>query len=96
LRASFYFSAADYLKRYSNLGLQSAVPGGCDYAIRQFVTYGFNQGQIGAFDSYPVVFDFNYYVDAANNSDLGSAYNNGTWDEGFSFFEPGAGRQDPP
>jgi hypothetical protein len=81
LRASFYFSAADYLKRYPDLGLQSAVPGACDYAIRQFVTYGFNQGRIGAFDSYPIVFDFNYYVDAANNPDLSTAYNDGTLDQ---------------
>jgi Right handed beta helix region len=81
LRASFYFSAADYLKRYPDLGLPSAVPGACDYAIRQFVTYGFNQGRIGAFDSYPIVFDFNYYVDAANNPDLSSAYNSGTLDQ---------------
>jgi hypothetical protein len=81
LRASFYFSATDYLKRYPDLGLQSGVPGACYYAIRQFVTYGFNQGQIGAFDSYPIVFDFNYYVDAANNPDLSSAYNDGTLDQ---------------
>lgn len=81
LRASFYFSAADYLGRYPDLGLQSAVPGACDLAIRQFVTYGFNQGRIGTFDSYPIVFDFNYYVDAANNPDLSSAYNNGTLDQ---------------
>jgi hypothetical protein len=81
LRASFYFSAPDYLERYPDLGLQSALPGACDRAIRQFVTYGFNQGRIGAFDSYPIIFDFNYYVDAANNSDLSSAYNNGTWDQ---------------
>jgi Right handed beta helix region len=81
LRASFYFSAADYLKRYPDLGLPSAVPGACEQAIRQFVTYGFNQGRIGAFESYPIVFDFNYYVDAGNNPDLSSAYNNGTLDQ---------------
>ena len=81
LRASFQFSAPDYLKRYPDLGLSAATPGACDFAIRQFVTYGFNQGRIGAFDSYPVVFDFNYYVDAANNPDLNSLYNNGTWDQ---------------
>ena len=81
LRASFYFSTADYVKRYPDLGLQAGVPGACYLAIRQFVTYGFNQGRIGAFDSYPVVFDFNYYVDAANNPDLNNAYSNGTWDQ---------------
>ena len=81
LRASFYFSASDYLKRYPDLGLPSAVPGACEQAIRQFVTYGFNQGRIGAFESYPIVFDFNYYVDAGNNPDLSSAYNNGTLDQ---------------
>jgi hypothetical protein len=81
LRASFYFFAPDYLKRYPDLGLQPGVPGSCDQAIRQFVTYGFNQGRIGGFDSYPIFFDFNYYVDAANNPDLSSAYNNGTLDQ---------------
>jgi hypothetical protein len=81
LRASFYFFAADYLRRYPDLGSQSAVPGACDLAIRHFVTYGFNQGRVGAFDSYPIVFDFNYYVDAANNPDLSIAYNNGTSDQ---------------
>jgi hypothetical protein len=81
LRGSFYFSAADYLKRYPDLGLPPEMPGACDQAIRQFVTRGFNQGRIGAFDSYPVVFDFNYYVDAANNPDLNVLYGNGTWDQ---------------
>src|ERR1700733_11534854 len=79
-RASFYFSAADYLNRYPDLGVSPAVPGACDDAIQQFVTYGFNQGRIGAFESYPIVFDFNYYVDAANNPDLNSEYDDGTLD----------------
>jgi hypothetical protein len=81
LRGSFYFSAADYLKRYADPGSPFAIPGACDSAIRHFVTYGFNRGRIGAFDSYPVVFDFNYYVDAANNPDLNVLYGNGTWDQ---------------
>jgi hypothetical protein len=80
VRASFYFSAADYIQRYPDLGLHAGVPGSCYSAIQQFVTYGFNQGRIGAFDSYPVIFDFNYYVDAANNADLSSLYNNGALD----------------
>jgi hypothetical protein len=53
------------VKRYPGLGLSAGGSTACEYAIRQFVTFGFNQGRIGAFDSYPVVFDFNYYVDAA-------------------------------
>jgi hypothetical protein len=77
-RASFNFFAADYLKRYPDLGLSS---GACDSAIQEFVTHGFNQGRIGAFDSYPIVFDFNYYVDAANNPDINQLYSNGTWDQ---------------
>ena len=81
LRGSFYFSATDYLTRYTDLGSSSTVPGACDSAIQHFVTYGFNRGRIGAFDSYPVVFDFNYYVDAANNPDLNTLYGNGTWDQ---------------
>lgn len=80
LRGSFYFFAADYLKRYRNLGASSLTSADCDQAIRQFVTRGFNQGRIGAFDSYPIVFDFNYYVDAANNPNVSQLYNNGTWD----------------
>jgi hypothetical protein len=78
LRGSFYFSAADYLKRYADIGSSSAIPGACDSAIRHFATYGFNRGKIGAFDSYPGVFNFNYYVDAANNPDLNVLYGNGT------------------
>lgn len=81
LRGSFYFYATDYLKRYPDLGLPSASPSACDSAIRQFVTYGVNQGRIGAFESYPIVFDFNYYVDAANNPDINQLYSSGTWDQ---------------
>jgi hypothetical protein len=81
LRGSFYFSATDYLKRYADLGSPSATPGACDSAIRHFVAYGFDRGRIGAFDSYPIVFDFNYYVDPAKNPDLSELYNNGTWDQ---------------
>ncbi len=81
LRGSFYFSAADYLKRYVDIGSSSALPGACDSAIQYFVAQGFNRGRIGAFDSYPIVFDFNYYVDAANNPDLNVLYGNGTWDQ---------------
>ena len=81
LRGAFYFYALDYLKRYPDLGLSSASPSPCDSAIRQFVTYGFNQGRIGAFESYPIVFDFNYYVDPANNPDLNQLYGSGTWDQ---------------
>lgn len=80
LRASFHFFATDYLKRYPDLG-SSATPSACASAIRQFVTYGFNQGRIGAFESYPIVFDFNYYVDAANNPDINKLYSSGTWDQ---------------
>jgi hypothetical protein len=81
LRASFTFDSTDYLDRYTDLGRSPASAGACDYAIRQFVTGGFNQGRIGAFDSYPIVFDFNYYVDAANNPDLNKLYSDGTWDQ---------------
>jgi hypothetical protein len=81
LRAAFTFYSTDYLNRYPEPGLSPASAGGCDYAIRQFITYGFNQGRIGAFDSYPIVFDFNYYVDAANNPDLNKLYSDGTWDQ---------------
>ena len=79
LRGSFYFYATDYLRRYPALGLPSRTA--CDSAIWQFVTYGFNQGRIGAFDSYPIVFDFNYYVDNANNPDINQLYGSGTWDQ---------------
>jgi len=81
LRGSVDFYATDYLNRYPDLGLSATTPGACDSAIRQFVTYGFNQGRIGAFESYPIVFDFNYYVDAANNPDLNKLYSDGTWDQ---------------
>jgi hypothetical protein len=81
LRASVSFYSTDYLNRYSDVKASPASPGACDYAIRQFVTDGFNQGKIGAFDSYPIVFDFNYYVDAANNPDLNKLYSDGTWDQ---------------
>jgi hypothetical protein len=81
LRASFTFYSTDYLNRYPEPGLSPATVGACDYAIQQFVTNGFNQGRIGAFDSYPIVFDFNYYVDAANNPDLNTLYSDGTWDQ---------------
>src|ERR1700727_3697759 len=80
LRASFIFYSTDYLNRYPEPGLSPATVGACDYAIPQFVTYGFNQGRIGAFDSYPIVFDFNYYVDAANNPDLNQLYSNAPLD----------------
>jgi hypothetical protein len=81
LRGSFNFYATDYLNRYSDLGLSPATPGTCNSAIRQFVTFGFNQGRIGAFESYPIVFDFNYYVDVGNNPDLNQLYSDGTWDQ---------------
>lgn len=81
LRASFNFYSADYLHRYPDLGLPPTSSAACDSAIRQFVTYGFNEGRIGAFDSYPIVFDFNYYVDVANNPDISQLFNNGIWDQ---------------
>ena len=80
LRASFYFYSADYLSRYPDLQIPSQTPTACDLAVRQFVTYGFNQGRIGAFDSYPIIFDLNYYVDAGNNPDISQLYNSGIWD----------------
>jgi hypothetical protein len=81
LRASFNFYSADYLQRYPDLGLLPVSPLSCDSAIRQFVTYGFNQGRIGAFDSYPIILDFNYYVDVANNPDINQLYSSGVWDQ---------------
>jgi hypothetical protein len=81
MRASFNFSAADYIQRYPDLGLGVRVPGACLSAIDHFVSRGFNQGRIGAFESYPIVFDFNFYVDATNNPDLNAALNNGTEDQ---------------
>jgi hypothetical protein len=81
LRASFTFNAPDYLSRYPGQGLPPGRLSACDSAIENFVIYGFNQGRIGAFESYPIVFDFNYYVDAANNPDLNALYGSGTWDQ---------------
>jgi hypothetical protein len=81
LRASFSFYSTDYLRRYADLGFSSVTPAACDSAILQFVTYGFNQGHIGAFESYPIIFDFNYYVDAANNADINQLYSSGAWDQ---------------
>jgi len=74
-RGSFPFNARDYLSR--NLDLPK---GDCVSATEHFVVAGFNEGRIGAVDSYWVVFDFNYYVDPANNPDLNKAYTSHTWD----------------
>jgi hypothetical protein len=68
-RGSFLFYSRDYLNRYHDL-----AKGDCVAALEQFVAAGFNEGRIGAADSYWVVFDFNYYVDPANNPDLDKAY----------------------
>jgi hypothetical protein len=68
-RGSFLFYSRDYLSRYGDL-----AKGDCVAAIEHFVVAGFNEGRIGAVDSYWVVFDFNYYVDPANNPDLDKAY----------------------
>lgn len=68
-RGSFLFNSRDYLSRYSDL-----AKGDCVAAVEHFVVAGFNEGRIGAVDSYGVVFDFNYYVDPANNPDLDKAY----------------------
>jgi hypothetical protein len=68
-RGSFLFDSRDYLNRYSDLGR-----GDCADAITHYVIAGFNEGRIGAADSYWVVFDFNYYLDPANNPDLDKAY----------------------
>ena len=68
-RGSFLFNARDYLNRYPDL-----ARGDCVNAVEHFVVSGFNEGRIGAVDSYWVVFDFNYYVDPANNPDLTKAY----------------------
>jgi hypothetical protein len=67
-RASFLFYSRDYLNRYRDLAQD------CVAAIEHFVVAGFNEGRIGAGDTYWVVFDFNYYVDPANNPDLDKAY----------------------
>lgn len=68
-RGSFLFYSLDYLNRYRDL-----AQGDCLAAIEHFVVAGFNEGRIGAADTYWVVFDFNYYVDPANNPDLDKAY----------------------
>ena len=68
-RGSFLFNSRDYLSRYGDL-----AKGDCVAAVEHFVVAGFNEGRIGAVDSYWVVFDFNYYVDPANNPDLDKAY----------------------
>jgi hypothetical protein len=75
-RGSFLFYSRDYLNR--NTDLQK---GDCVSAAEHFVVAGFNEGRIGAVDSNWVVFDFNYYVDAANNPDLNKAYVSRTWDQ---------------
>lgn len=75
-RGSFFFNARDYLARYPDLAKND-----CIAAAEHFVTAGFNEGRIGAADSYWVVFDFNDYVDAANNPDLNKAYATHVWDQ---------------
>jgi len=74
-RGSLYFDARDYLSRYTDL-----PRGNCLAAADHFVTSGFNEGRIGAADSYWVVFDFNDYVDASVNSDLNKLYAKHIWD----------------
>jgi hypothetical protein len=74
-RGSFLFYSRDYLNRYADL-----AKGDCISAAEHFVVAGFNEGRIGAVDSYWVVFDFNYYVDSANNPDLNKLYVGHTWD----------------
>ena len=74
-RGSFGFNAPDYLGRNTDL-----PKGDCAYAAQHFVVSGFNEGRIGSADSYWVVFDFNYYVDPANNPDLYKAYSSNVWD----------------
>ncbi len=73
-RGSFLFYSRDYLNRYGDL-----AKGDCVAAVEHFVTAGFNEGRIGAVDSYWVVFNFDYYVDPANNPDLSKVYNR-AWD----------------
>jgi hypothetical protein len=75
-RGSFLFHSRDYLDRYTDL-----PKGDCVSAAEHFVVSGFNEGRIGAVDSYWVVFDFNYYVDPANNPDLNKAYAGHTWNQ---------------
>ena len=74
-RGSFLFNARDYTSRYSDL-----PRGDCVAAAEHFVVAGFDEGRIGAVDSYWVVFDFNYYVDPTNNPDLNKAYSSHAWD----------------
>jgi hypothetical protein len=75
-RGSFSFNARDYVGRYGDLAKYDCVA-----AAEHFATAGFNEGRIGAADSYWVVFNFNYYVDAANNSDLSKAYATHVWNQ---------------
>jgi hypothetical protein len=74
-RGSFLFSSRDYLSRYPDL-----AKGDCVAAAEHFVVSGFNEGRIGAVDSYWVIFDFNYYVDPAANPDLNKAFTTHVWD----------------
>lgn len=67
-RGSFFFYSRDYLSGYGDLAKD------CVAAVEHFVVAGFNEGRVGSVDSYWVVFDFNYYVDPANNPDLDKAY----------------------
>jgi len=67
-RGAFLFYWRDYLNRYGDL-----AKGDCLAAIEHFVVAEFNERRIGAADSYWVVFDFNYYLDPANNPDLDKA-----------------------
>jgi hypothetical protein len=73
-RGSFCFNARDYLNRNTDFS-----KGDCVSAAEHFVVAGFNEGRIGAIDSNWVVFDFNYYVDPANNPDLNKLYTSHTW-----------------
>jgi hypothetical protein len=74
-RGSFFFNARDYLSRNPDL-----PRGDCVSAAEHFVVSGFNEGRIGAADSYWIIFDFNYYVDLANNPDLNKLYTGHKWD----------------
>jgi hypothetical protein len=73
-RGSFLFNARDYQSRNPNI-----AKGDCLGAAEHYVVAGFNEGRIGAADSYWVVFDINYYADPANNPDLTKLYGP-TWD----------------
>jgi hypothetical protein len=75
-RGSFLFNSRDYLNRYTDLSRADCVS-----AVEHFVVTGFSEGRIGAVDSHWVVFDFNYYVDPANNPDLSKAYVSHTWNQ---------------